>query len=715
MASHHVRQANTDQVLPSWLTYSPIVLPSGGTSYTILRLPLTYYGPSIPLGTDGTWTWGGLSSPAPSSTPSITATSSSLLVTTSPPVTTSLTSTLPSSTTLSSTTTSRSLPTTTSFATPITSRRPTSTSSSPSSTATSALGAQSRLPVVAIILIALGVAAALLLCCLIAALLWRRRKARREREPPRGDSEFYAGPGPDEEESVRSYHDVPGFTGERRSLLGNDSFVVLGARRPPMAQRSIGGVSYQRLNESQAISQHSSRRTGSDEIGVAYTEMPPPRQRRRTITAASQPQSNSSPSHPTSSSQRAFGSMLNGSQSQRSSLFEHPAEQDTSPVLPRDSAHGVVRRASDLDQGPIQPPAPTAASPFAPGSSLGAELGMLGLGTRYPDVSQSLLATSSSGGSAPPRLVVPTPSTLGSRSRSGIDFSRPPSHMFAGSNTGSRASRGHSPAPSIAPPSPPVRDTLSWPDSPESEHDESAQLLTAERGNMRSGVGLLGRFSWFTRGSARASTPPRTSRTSYPGWMSPPTEEGFLAEADSQYEAAGPSTNDPPTLESKPPGSHPGMVRLISSREREQAQAGPSAPRPISSVSGQSVYHDAPSQPTTPRSQVSTWLGFLGRASPASGPAPPVPTRPSPLSQGSSSTPLPGPSISRTITPPQPARTRGSSGSDVDPASRLARDEAQPPTDPSSSEGDILDAPAPESLLGVPPPTAPPSPATPVG
>lgn len=41
-----------------------------------------------------------------------------------------------------------------------------------------------------------------------------------------------------------------------------------------------------------------------------------------------------------------------------------------------------------------------------------------------------------------------------------------------------------------------MRDTLSWPDSPESEHDESAQLLTAERGNMRSGIGLLGRFSW---------------------------------------------------------------------------------------------------------------------------------------------------------------------------------------------------------------------------
>ncbi|QRV75123.1 alphaherpesvirus glycoprotein E domain protein [Ceratobasidium sp. AG-Ba] len=688
MAPHEVRQANTDQVLPTWLTYSPILLPSGGTSYTILRLPLTYYGPSIPLGTDGTWTYGGLSSPAPSSTATITtATSTPPPATTSPPVTTSSSSTLPTSTSLSSTSstsTTSSLPTTTSFATPITTRRPTSTSSSPSSTSTSPVGAQnSRLPAVAIALIALGAAAAVLLCCLIAALLWRRRKARR-REPPRGDSEFYAGPGPDDEGSMESLHDVPGLLGERRSLLGNDSFVVLGARPPPMAQRSIGGVSYQRLNESQ-ISRHSSRRTGSEEIGVAYTEMPPPRTRRRTITTASQPQS-SSPSHPTSSSHRAFGSMRNGSQ--RSSLFEHPAEQDESPVLPRDSTGGVLRRASDLDQRPIQPPAPAASSPFGLGAGLGAELGMLGLGRRYPDVSQSLLATSSSGGSMPPRLVVPTPSSLGSRSRSGIEYSRPPSQMFAGSNTGSRASRGHSPTPSETPASPPARDTLSWPDSPESEHDESAQLLRAERGNVQSGIGLLGRFSWFTRGNGRSSTPARASRASYPGWMSPTTEEGFLAEGGSEF-GAGPS--DPPTLESKPPASHPGMVRLVTSRDRETPptpSSEPNAPRPISSVSGQSVYHDAPSQPATPRSQVSTWLGFLGRASPSAGPAPPVPSRPSPLSQDSSSTPLPG------------------------LLSLLARDEAQPPS--GSEGGDILDAPAPESLLEITPPTVPPSPATPV-
>lgn len=232
--------------------------------------------------------------------------------------------------------------------------------------------------------------------------------------------------------------------------------------------------------------------------------MPPPRTRRRTVTAATAATAasnaiSSSPSHPTSSSQPVMGSMRTRNESQRSSLFERPAAQDESPVLPRDSANGVPRRASDLYERPLPMPEPAAAG--AAGATLGAELGMLGLGTRYPDPSQSLLATSSSGGSFPPRLVVPTPSSQGSRSRFGMGSSRAPSQMpsqmFASSQTGSRASRGHSPVPSYPQGSPPQRDTLLWPESPESEHDESAQLLTAERGNVRSGVGLLGRFSWY--------------------------------------------------------------------------------------------------------------------------------------------------------------------------------------------------------------------------
>ncbi|CAE7062284.1 unnamed protein product [Rhizoctonia solani] len=683
----------TAQALPSWLSYS--ALPGTGqvTSYTILRFPLTYYGPSIPLGTEGVWTYGGLTPPPTSATPSATST-----------ITTSPTTSLPTS----SLTSSATRPTTTTFASVSISTRTRTSSAAPTSTSTSPAGARGSLPVVAIILIALGVAAALLLCCLAGALFWRRRKSRR-REPPRGDSEFYAGPGPDDD--IESLHppNVLG-TGERHSLLGGDSFIVVGNRdgngvSPHMSQRSLGGASYQRLAESR-VSQVS-RRTGSDEIGVAYTDMPPPRSRRRTVTAVSGGVS-SSPSHPTSSSQPGIGSMRTHNGSQRSSLFQHPAEQDESPVLPRDSGHGAVKRASDLGEKPLQAPAP-AAQGSTTGATLGAELGMLGLGTRYPDPSQSLLATSSSGGSGarfPPRLVTPVASSFGSGSRVsrfGGD-SRPPSQFVAavGSQAASRASRGHSPEPEPSPrASPPLRDTLAWPDSPESEHDEGAQLLTAERGNVRSGIGLLGRFSWFTRGgNGNGSPAPRASRNSYPGWMSPPTEEGFLAEVDAEQERdyhASPS--DPPTLESRPPPSHPGMVRLVP-RERNDS----SLPRPISSTSGNTVYHDAPSQPGTPRdrSGPSTWLGFLGRGSPA-GPAPPVPQRPLHLSHHPSLIPVAPP-------PPQQARTRAES--DLGPAPRIRVESSAGRRISVRPESDILDRPAPESLLDLPPPTlVPPSPA----
>ncbi|KAF7416318.1 hypothetical protein PC9H_002583 [Pleurotus ostreatus] len=70
--------AQPTQELPPWFTASvDTLLGADGvpftTSTTLLFLPLTYYGPSIPLGPD--WTYGGLTSPAStSSTPISTAT-----------------------------------------------------------------------------------------------------------------------------------------------------------------------------------------------------------------------------------------------------------------------------------------------------------------------------------------------------------------------------------------------------------------------------------------------------------------------------------------------------------------------------------------------------------------------------------------------------------------------------------------------------------------
>ncbi|PVF95047.1 hypothetical protein CPB86DRAFT_605719 [Serendipita vermifera] len=53
----------TDQPLPEWMSYSLITNADGNEEYTIVTLPLTYYGPSIPLGTDDSWTYGGESPP----------------------------------------------------------------------------------------------------------------------------------------------------------------------------------------------------------------------------------------------------------------------------------------------------------------------------------------------------------------------------------------------------------------------------------------------------------------------------------------------------------------------------------------------------------------------------------------------------------------------------------------------------------------------------
>ncbi|THH28239.1 hypothetical protein EUX98_g5955 [Antrodiella citrinella] len=90
------------QALPSWMTLTSAVITDadGGlsTSFGTLTLPLTYYGPPIPLGTDGTWVYGGLSSPPP-----VTATSTVPTATSSSPATPSSAPSITSSPTSSPT------------------------------------------------------------------------------------------------------------------------------------------------------------------------------------------------------------------------------------------------------------------------------------------------------------------------------------------------------------------------------------------------------------------------------------------------------------------------------------------------------------------------------------------------------------------------------------------------------------------------------------
>ncbi|KAJ7602651.1 hypothetical protein DFH06DRAFT_1397238 [Mycena polygramma] len=76
------------QALPAWLSYTTITLPQT-TETSVVYLPLTYYGPSIPLDSD--WTYGGLSSPVTS------ATSTPITTTATPTSTTASTTATPTS------------------------------------------------------------------------------------------------------------------------------------------------------------------------------------------------------------------------------------------------------------------------------------------------------------------------------------------------------------------------------------------------------------------------------------------------------------------------------------------------------------------------------------------------------------------------------------------------------------------------------------------
>ncbi|KAF9648912.1 hypothetical protein BDM02DRAFT_3260668 [Thelephora ganbajun] len=179
------------QELPPWYTLitSTATDATGhptATFTTLMRLPLTYYGPSIPLGTDtNIWVYGGPTPPSTANLPPVSPTPpSSMNVTPTPPSTpaTPPSSTLPPT---STTITSLSSPVTSSLS--VTSTVPTAsgssthssiTSSSTSAGPTSAPGS-SRLDRTAIGAIVGSIIAALiiLLCCLL-VLRWRRSTRR---------------------------------------------------------------------------------------------------------------------------------------------------------------------------------------------------------------------------------------------------------------------------------------------------------------------------------------------------------------------------------------------------------------------------------------------------------------------------------------------------------------------------------------------------------
>ncbi|KAI5894077.1 uncharacterized protein SCHCODRAFT_02623659 [Schizophyllum commune H4-8] len=159
------------QELPSWLTVSTSVYTDANgvatTATAVLYLPLTYYGPSIPLGPD--WTWGGVSSPASTATETTAVTTDTTSSTAIPSTTSSSspTSATPSSTSATSATSSNS------------SSSGSSTSPTSSASSTPTTPAHNGLSTGAIVGLVIAAVAVVMLLVLLCACCYVRRRRRR--------------------------------------------------------------------------------------------------------------------------------------------------------------------------------------------------------------------------------------------------------------------------------------------------------------------------------------------------------------------------------------------------------------------------------------------------------------------------------------------------------------------------------------------------------
>ncbi|KAJ6492527.1 hypothetical protein C8R47DRAFT_431694 [Mycena vitilis] len=169
------------QALPAWLSYTTITLPQT-TETSVVYLPLTYYGPSIPLNSD--WTYGGLSSPVTSATPTTSTTAI-------PPSTTATTATPSSSNATPSSTSPASSPTSSSpssLTSPTSSlspsASPSSSSASPSASASHGLTRAQLIGIVVASVLGSLVLFLLVLCCWsrFCGRRWRNGSGREGRE-----------------------------------------------------------------------------------------------------------------------------------------------------------------------------------------------------------------------------------------------------------------------------------------------------------------------------------------------------------------------------------------------------------------------------------------------------------------------------------------------------------------------------------------------------
>ncbi|KZW03590.1 hypothetical protein EXIGLDRAFT_743981 [Exidia glandulosa HHB12029] len=533
-----LRYSPPHQILPPWLSYSTFITTTGATAdvtHTVVILPLSYYGPPIPLGTDGVWVYGGLTSPPPTSTASASAsgsTSSASRSTTAP-----ISNTIPTSTSAPSS--SSVLPSST---TPF-STTPSSTSSSSSAavTPTSPVAQQSSdhtvLPAWAILLIAItgGLGVGLLL---LYAMCWRRRE-RSSAHPDDTDDEIthsgacfrllQALPIPRSLRSSMHRHSrVPQSDLEADAHPNHSDWQLVDPAPPmPTTMRNVP--------------------SGSG-AGVAYGPIIPYRD---DDEASDHPPTPASHQTRSSVSQGVLPRVGTNSGSSNASLFFNPRrDNEFAYVAP---APGEV-----LDRDPRVFP------------------------DRYSHMHD---ATTS-------MPIVPlAPPPFHSRSRSNTTRTEITQGMDS-----QRTKVNVGPAPLMA-----------YPDSPVSEVDESAGLLP---GLDAAALGLMSGSGRSSRAASPTHTPDRRS----------PTIVQRLSGLFKRLSGSGPSPSAPamgtttPFMSQASPShqapqmkeQHPGMLGLgflsappvIASASTRRTHG--TADRPMSTISGNTVYHDAHSRPESP-------------------------------------------------------------------------------------------------------------------
>ncbi|KZW03593.1 hypothetical protein EXIGLDRAFT_758938 [Exidia glandulosa HHB12029] len=524
------------QALPPWLSYSTFITTTGATAVvtqTVVNLPLTYYGPPIPLGTDGVWVYGGLTSPAPTSTASASAIASASGSTTTP-----ISNTIPTSTSAPSS--SSVLPSsTTPFSTTPSS---TASSSSPAVAPTSPVAQQSSdhtvLPTWAILLIAiiggLAVGVGLLL---LYAMCWRRRE-RSSAHPDDTDDEIthsgarfrllQALPIPRSLRSSMHRHSrVPQSDLEADAHPNHSDWQLVDPAPPmPTTMRNVGP-------------------SGS---GVAYGPIIPYRDDEE---ASDHPPTPASHQTRSSVSQGVLPRVGTNSGSSNASLFFNPRRDN-------EFAYVAPGPGEVLDRDPRVFP------------------------DRYSHMHD---ATTS-------MPIVPlAPPPFHSRSRSNTTRTEITQGMDS-----QRTKVNAGPAPLMA-----------YPDSPVSEVDESAGLLP---GLDAAALGLMSGSGRSSRAASPTHTPDRRSptivqrlsglfkRLSGSGPSPTATAMGTTTPFMSQ---ASPSHQAPQMKE-----QHPGMLGLgflsappvIASASTRRTHG--TADRPMSTISGNTVYHDAHSRPESP-------------------------------------------------------------------------------------------------------------------